>query len=125
MNGAREFYEVFNESVQVGRLYLIPGSHARGRTFEIYVLPEGYVAKKNSYRSDLEGSVQVYGITGGQPGWTETYGWLHHGKWEGDFNKALEDKKLIIQERNRIRQEKILSAEKDVKATEYSLLSNY
>lgn len=24
---------------------------------------------------------KVYGIIGGNPGWTETYGWLHKGTW--------------------------------------------
>ena len=38
----------------------------------------------------------MYGITGGQPGWTETYGWLHRGKWEQDFAALVAQRRIEI-----------------------------
>lgn len=82
MQGAREYAKMFR-SGQHGRLYLVAGEHARGRIFHIFVLPTD-AAIPGSPWSEKD-SIEVYGITGGQPGWTETYGWLHRGKWEQDF----------------------------------------
>lgn len=85
MQGAREYAKMFRTG-QYGRLYMCSHYHARGRTFHIYVLPEGEDAHPNGPNAPLnKGAIEVYGITGGQPGWTETYGWLHRGKWERDF----------------------------------------
>ena len=59
-------------------------------------MPEGEKAKSNG-TSNLcinENAVEVFGITtGGNPGWTETYGWLYKGKWQEDFQKLVEKKK--------------------------------
>jgi hypothetical protein len=86
MQGAREFAELF-ETGQHGRLYLVSGGHARGRTFHIYVLPEGQEAMPNGTNNPPLNNdvVEVYGIVSGNPGWTESYGWIYHGKWELDF----------------------------------------
>lgn len=86
MNGAREFAALF-QTGQIGRLYVVAGRHARGRTFRIFVLPEGEAARPNgSENAPLNSdAVEVYGVTGGNPGWTESYGWLHDGKWVNDF----------------------------------------
>lgn len=90
MNGARKFADMF-QTGQIGRLYLVSGSHARGRTFHIYVLPEGVEPKPNgSQNAPLNAdAVEVYGIIGGQPGWTESYGWLYKGQWQEDFAKLV------------------------------------
>ena len=91
MQGAREYMDVLTRCEQVGRLYIVPSSHARGTTLRVYVLPEGVTAKQNFNNAPLNcDAVEVYGITGGQPGWTESYGWLHHGPWMNDFNKHVE-----------------------------------
>ena len=97
MNGARRYASLF-QTGQVGRLYLVSGSHARGRTFHIYVLPEGAEAKPNGANNAPlnSGAVEVYGITGGQPGWTETYGWLHTGRWQEDFEALVEAREREI-----------------------------
>jgi len=86
MQGAREYSELFSTG-QIDRLYIVSGYHARGKTFRIYVLPEDEKAIPNSrFNPPLnKDAVEVYGIIGGQPGWTETYGWLHEGKWQEDF----------------------------------------
>ena len=57
--------------------FLSSGHHARGKYFHIYVMPEG--GEPSHYGHAPDGSVEVYGILGGQPGWTEYYGWLHAG----------------------------------------------
>lgn len=92
MNGAREFAELF-ETGQYGKLYIVSGVHARGRTFRIQVLPEGEKANQNG-PSNLclnRNAVTVYGEKGGNPGWTEWYGWLHYGKWQEDFDVLVAD----------------------------------
>ena len=94
MEGAREYAELFGFRSQVhGRLVLEVGKHARGRTFKIFVMAEGTCVTEvfNSGYVQLGGpAVCVYGITGGVPGWTETYGWLHQGPWQQDFAKLVE-----------------------------------
>lgn len=97
MNGAREFAELFPTG-QYGRLYLVSGSHARGKTFHIYVLPADVTAIPNGSQNRClnKDAVEVYGITGGQPGWTESYGWLYGGKWQSDFAALVADKKAEI-----------------------------
>lgn len=93
MQGAREYSELFNTE-QIERLYIVAGSHARGRTFHIYVLPEEEAALPNgpNNRCLNSGAVEVYGIISGQPGWTESYGWLHRGPWVEDFNKIAKER---------------------------------
>lgn len=90
MIGARKFAGLFKTG-QHGRLYLVSSRHARGTTFRIYVLPAGVEAIPNSdvnppLNSD---AVEVYGVVSGNPGWTETYGWLHEGKWQADFAELV------------------------------------
>lgn len=110
MQGAREYAKLFSTG-QIGRLYIVSGSHARGKTFQIYVLPEGMEAKPNGPNNPPVNcdAVEVYGITGGQPGWTEQYGWLHIGRWQEDFAAIVESRKkelaakaMTSDERNRI-----------------------
>ena len=93
MQGAREFSELFRTE-QIGRLYIVAGSHARGSTFHIYVLPEGEAALQNgpNNRCLNRNAVEVYGIISGQPGWTESYGWIHRGPWVEDFNKIAKER---------------------------------
>ena len=79
MKGAREYVQ-YLESGVFGRLQIVVGGHARGRTLHIYVLPEP---------GSLEASVEVYGVVKGQPGWDEEYGWLVDGPWVADFGKLV------------------------------------
>ena len=96
MKGAREYANLF-ETGQVGRLYLVSGEHARGKTFHIQVLPEGEQAIPNGCNNLClnTDAIEVYGIIGGQTGWTETYGWLHKGKWQEDFLTLVVKKKQL------------------------------
>jgi DNA-binding XRE family transcriptional regulator len=78
---------------QYGRLYITSGSHARGRTLRIQVLPEGEKALPNGSGNEClnKNAVTVYDAISGQRGWTEVYGWLHEGKWQDDFRKLVVD----------------------------------
>lgn len=93
MNGAREYATMFRTG-QHGRLYLVSDEHARGKTFRIWVLPSADPLGCMPW--SVKDAVEVYGITGGQPGWTESYGWLHRGKWEQDFADLVEARKAEI-----------------------------
>ena len=81
MKGAREYVQ-YLESGVFGRLQIVVGGHARGRTLHVFVLTEP---------GSLESSVEVYGATSGQPGWNEEYGWLADGPWVADFDKLVAD----------------------------------
>ena len=81
MKGAREYVQ-YLESGVFGRLQIVVGGHARGRTLHVYVLPEP---------GSLEASVEVYGVIRGQRGWDEDYGWLADGPWIADFDKIVTD----------------------------------
>lgn len=91
MQGAREYYDLF-ETGQYGKLWIQTGYHARGNTFRIYVLPEGVVDANKYPLSMIKDAVEVYGVVFGNPGWTESYGWLHEGPWVDDFNKLVGEK---------------------------------
>jgi len=91
MQGAREFAKLFKTG-QYGKLYIVSGNHARGRTFQIQILPKDEVAIPNGENNLClnKDAVEVYGVTGGNPGWSESYGWLHRGPWEKDFKKLAD-----------------------------------
>jgi hypothetical protein len=100
MRGARDYAKLFSTG-QHGKLYLVSGEHARGKTFQIWILPSDEKVSVMPWR--VNDAVEVYGATGGQLGWTETYGWLHTGKWQEDFNKLV---KIRIQELERSQKER-------------------
>ncbi len=91
MNGAREYSKLFKKTHQEGKLYFVVSSHARGRTFRVYVIPSGEDAIRNGSSNPPlnHDAVEVYGVISGQCGWTECYGWTHKGKWQDDFNKYV------------------------------------
>ena len=87
MKGANGYASLFSTGFY-GQLYIISGSHARGKTFHIYVVPKG----TENFDSRL--AVEVYGIVSGDPGWSESYGWKHKGKWVEDFEEMVKKRKL-------------------------------
>jgi len=95
MKGADKYCEVFKENEQIGRLAFVPGEHARGKTFEIFVLPEGVQAKWNGRNNSPlnKDTVEVFGVVSGDPGWTEEYGWKHEGPWIDDVKTIYEGRK--------------------------------
>ena len=120
MQGAREYAKMFSTG-QHGRLYLVSGEHARGRTFHIWVLP----ADAASMPVHLKDAVEVYGITGGNPGWTETYGWLHRGKWEQDFAALVDKRKAEIAAIVALREREKADSEAAERQRKASLLADY
>jgi hypothetical protein len=82
MTGAREYAPLFRTG-QYGRLFISSGRHARGYEFTVWVLPEGEDVPQGDYPSSK--AVEVYGVLGGQRGWTEWYGWIKDGPWQADF----------------------------------------
>ena len=69
------------QSQQYGPLYIVSGSHARGRTFYAYLLEPGQVLAHstrqgpNNKHPGIDVRQEVFGVVRGQPGWTEEYGW--------------------------------------------------
>lgn len=112
MLGAREYAELF-ESGRYGKLRIESGSHARGKTFNIFVIQEGV------------GEVEVYGVIGGQPGWTEWYGWLHKGKWIDDFVEMVEHRKIELANREREFKEEQLRVKKNSDTKRMKILASY
>jgi len=94
MKGADLYCEVFKYFEQIGRLVFVPGCHASGRTFFIFVLPQGEEAESNPPRN--RNAVEVYGVVGGNPGWTEWYGWKFNGPWQQDVKKIYDAKKAAL-----------------------------
>jgi hypothetical protein len=122
----QKYAELF-ETGQYGRFYIVSGMHARGRTFHIYILPEGeggiYNGKENGpLNAD---AVEVYGVTGGQPGWSETYGWLHRGKWEQDFAELVDARKARVAQEQYLREQKLADIEAAEAKRKSELLQAY
>jgi hypothetical protein len=126
MEGAREYAMLF-ETKQYGKLYIVSSEHARGKTFRIYILPEGEKAISNGRSNSPlnKDAVCVYGVTGGNLGWTETYGWLHKGAWVNYFECLVKSKQ--IERDNKRRRTEATTEERDEASKKRikELLSNY
>jgi len=126
MLGADEYAPYFTTG-QYGRFYIVSSSHARGKTFRIFLLPQGETAIRNGDDNppSNKDSVEVYGVTGGEPGWTEVYGWLHEGRWQIDFQRLFAERKALINEHaaaiKKQRKEKAKAKEEHIN----NLLSDY
>lgn len=121
MNGAREFARLFRTG-QYGRLFINSGSHARGSTFHIWVLPEGVTVEGQFPGKE---AVEVYGVVGGNPGWTECYGWLHNGKWQDDFRRLVEQRRAELEQQTNQSEIQKALAEQAEQDRIKSILSNY
>ncbi len=108
MQGAKQYAGLFKTG-QYGRLYITSGSHARGTTFRIQLLPEGEKAIPNGSNNTClnKDAVEVYGILGGNSGWTEYYGWIHKGKWCEDFENMVIEREIEIENETKLHQEYI------------------
>lgn len=123
MNGAREFYGLFRGKEQIGRLFISASRHARGSTLHVWVLPEGVEVEEGCWPGS--NSVEVYGITGGNPGWTESYGWLRRGPWEQDFAKIVEDRRAAGKKYQEEQAAKRAAEAAEAEAKERALLATY
>ena len=104
MKGAREYSGLGISGVH-GRLYIVQGEHARGKTMMIYVLPSDFKVRDDSGKPSLESAVVVYDMVSGQRGWTEQYGWVREGKWVDDFNSIVtlaKERKAKLHEENEL-----------------------
>lgn len=122
MNGAREFSGLFDVE-QVGRLYIVPGRHARGETLHIWVMPSDEPHGRTPWTHP--DAVEVYGVTGGQPGWTESYGWLHAGKFQEDFAALVTQRRAAAEERRIAREQAKAAAQAAERDRKAKLLSGY
>ncbi|MGF2715819.1 hypothetical protein ACQUY5_26870 [Bacillus cereus] len=101
MKGANEKYDLITQAVQEGvgdleklklkyrwsggnseaflhgNLIFVKATHGRGKTFHIYLTED----PTQTHEQIKDTALEVFGVTGGQLGWTETYGWLHEGSW--------------------------------------------
>ena len=123
MKGARE-YATLLSSGRSGRLVWQSGSHARGKTFHIWVVED----ENSSIRYDRPAgpNTEVFGVNGGgQRGWEETYGWLHKGPWVKDFEAIVAAKKQENKEANKNATNAKQKREKEQHDNAMSLLVNY
>jgi len=116
MQGAREYAELFGIGIHnYVRLRIEVGQHARGKTFRIYVTND----------SNTSNYIEVYGVIGGQPGWTEFYGWIHEGLWCEYFKQIVEQKQRDCYEEE-MKRNGILISEKQKEAMRVdNILSNW
>ena len=88
-----------NYAYQYQNIVFLLDEHARGKTFHIWIYGN---IKINDYLNDDH--LEVYGVTGGQRGWTETYGWVKQGNWVDYIEKYFVSLRLykeqIIHEQN-------------------------
>lgn len=121
MKGAREYAPLFKTG-RHGRLWIISGEHARGKTFHIYVLPRLNVSPESLRHTD---GVEVYGVTGGNPGWTEHYGWLHQGRWQNDFYALVEMRKVEMARQDAASKEDAEAKKNAKDVRQQEILSSY
>ncbi len=83
MKGADEFKSLFPAHARYdrGMLSVFAGEHARGYTLTIRA-----------------NGVEVFGVVDGNPGWTETYGWLFDGPWKKDFEDFCSERQSALYE---------------------------
>lgn len=89
---ARQF-----ETQRYGPVYIVSGSHARGKTFHAFLLDPGQELQPNPHSGPnnrhpaLRDNQEIYGVVRGQRGWTEEYGWIaaHPGVQDQSAMKLL------------------------------------
>ena len=86
-------------------------------------MPEGAELTKHGHTP--KGSVEVYGMTGGQRGWTETYGWLHKGKWQDDFEAIVRERSAEVEKSNVARLEAIEREDSENRNKVSNMLATY
>lgn len=57
-------------------IIFVLSEHARGKTLKIWIYEN-----ENIIDPLKEDNLEVYGVISGQPGWTESYGWIIEGSW--------------------------------------------
>ena len=103
MNGAREYYKIISVANRLkigylrrlnrddawgmgsecyinGNIIYALSDHARGKCFRIFLV-ENTHGLTDKELVDSSNRFEIYGVLGGQNGWTEYYGWKHKGNW--------------------------------------------
>lgn len=126
MIGARRYARLFKTG-QYGCFYIVSGTHARGSTFRIQLLPAGDKAFQNGSQNDClnTNSVLVYGVVSGNPGWTETYGWIKEGPWVKDFESLVKTMELREKEKAVAGKEKAEKLKKEREESERKIMEAY
>jgi len=118
MNGAREYYKTISGAKRLeigylrelnrddawglgkecyinGNIIYALSDHARGKCFRIFLVEHTHgLTDKELVNSNNR--FEVYGVLGGQNGWTEYYGWIHKGNWVQLITDYLDDLKSKI-----------------------------
>lgn len=127
MQGTKRLHNAFNKAEQIGRLYFLPHYHARGNTFRIYILPEGEeVIENHGINPPLnKDAVEVFGVNSGNPGWTESYGWLHAGPWVQDVETICAERETATYKEKLATDRSIEDKEKQERERVEGLLASY
>ena len=97
-----------------GNLLMSLDSHARGVTLEMFVVDD----KFSKDRPVSDAKLKVYGAISGQLGLTETYGWLHEGKWQSFFKHMIS----TISERKEFEEKRAIERRKEIMLEQESLI---
>ena len=142
MQGARDYNNLIKKGERLGlveqinsniyrhnNLVFLLGEHARGKTFQMYAVDgNNFDNSCVKYASVGCEKLEVYGILGGQNGWTEFYGWKEEGKWQDTFEQLciqIEDeidKALKKSEELRLRKEELQRVELQEKKNKFESL---
>jgi len=118
MKGARGYYNIISEADRfkignlrrlntddawgLGKECYINGNiiyalsdHARGKCFRVFLV-ENIHGLTDKELINSSNRFEVYGVLGGQNGWTEYYGWKHEGNWVKLITNYLNDLKSKI-----------------------------
>lgn len=128
MKGTEKYWDYVEAGLH-GRLWISKGTHARGNTLRVFVVPDGATIGPNGPPSNAPicdpPAVEVFGILRGQPGWTEEYGWKHKGPWVEDFEKLIESGRLDAEHKAAMREAKDADEYERRITEEKTVLDNY
>ena len=120
-NIIRTGHNGYGYTFQYENVVFILSEHARGKTFNIWIY-------KTKDIKDTDEHLEVYGMTGGQPGWTETYGWLCYGTWKDfieEYMRNIESQVYYYEHKIEIEQAKEKKRLADLKENKIIEFNNY
>lgn len=126
MEGCEEFCR-YIPTGQYGRLYCVNSSHGRGKTFEIVLLPPGEAPLLNGSSNPPlnRNGVTVFGVISGNPGWDETYGWLHEGPWQQEIQRVYDYFVELERKMNEEREKEDRRKAEELKRRQAETLASY
>jgi len=139
MQGADEYYNLIDKAdrykidglkrvpcggygygFQYGNVVFLISEHARGKTFRIWIYENPDIHDVVS-----QDHLEVYGVTGGQLGWTETYGWLESGSWVGRIESIFTYLTDEIYKREHQEEIKIAKQKEDINKRHYEKVKRF